>query len=98
MASTVSASGVEAIEKTIEVEAIPQISDRPIEEIYDVEATVQELVKGDWKRVCCNSRKDLDLLLRLSLSIERYAYNSPTNCFMTAYRSSKLSVHDWRTL
>ena len=48
--STVSASGLEAITTTIEVERLEQASGS-IEAIYDVEGTVEELVKGEWTRV-----------------------------------------------
>merc|ERR1711939_438354 len=51
-ASTVSASGVEAIEATIDVQQQPQISDASIEVIYDIDSTVEELLRGGWTRVC----------------------------------------------
>lgn len=49
--STVSASGVEAIEATIEVAPLHQISEWPLEQVYEVERTVQEIFQGGWTKV-----------------------------------------------
>lgn len=49
--STVSASGVEAIETTLEVKPQLQISNASIEQVFDIELTVDELLKGGWTRV-----------------------------------------------
>lgn len=49
--STVSASGVEAIETTIEVTPQVQISEAPLEEVYEVERTVNEILRGGWTKV-----------------------------------------------
>ncbi|KAK9899095.1 diphthamide biosynthesis protein [Cystobasidium minutum MCA 4210] len=50
--STVSASGVEAIETTIEVTPQVQISEAPLEEVYEVERTVNEILRGGWTKIC----------------------------------------------
>lgn len=50
-ASTVSASGVEAIETTIEVTPQVQISKVPLEEIYEVNRTVEEIHRGGFRKV-----------------------------------------------
>jgi hypothetical protein len=49
--STVSASGVEAIESTIEVTPQVQISEVPLEEVYEVDRTVKEIQRGEWTKV-----------------------------------------------
>lgn len=50
--STVSSSGVEAIETSLDhVEPLLQISDVPLETVYDVDSTAAELLKGGWTRV-----------------------------------------------
>jgi diphthamide biosynthesis protein 2 len=99
--STVSASGVEAIEKTIEVEPLQQISDTSIEEIYDVQGTAHELLKGGWKRVCYKPSQRFPVRLADSADFpaslyKRYAYNSQMNCCTIACPSSKLFDLDWR--
>lgn len=97
--STVSASGVEAIEKTIEVEPLQQISDTSIEEIYDVQGTAHELVKGGWKRVCYKPLQRLPVRLADSTDFPaRYACNFQMNCCMIACPSLKLFDLDWRIL
>lgn len=50
--STVSASGVEAIEATLEVTPQVQISEVPLEEVYEVARTVEEIQRGGWTKVC----------------------------------------------
>jgi hypothetical protein len=49
--STVSASGVEAIESIIEVTPQVQISEVPLEEVYEVDRTVKEIQRGRWTKV-----------------------------------------------
>lgn len=49
--STVSASGVEAIESTIEVKPQVQISEVPLEDVYEVDRTVEEIKRGGWTKV-----------------------------------------------
>lgn len=49
--STVSASGVEAIESIIEVTPQVQISEVPLEEVYEVDRTVKEIQRGGWTKV-----------------------------------------------
>lgn len=49
--STVSASGIEAIETTIEVTPQVQISEVPLEEVYEVDRTVLEVKRGGWTKV-----------------------------------------------
>jgi len=49
--STVSASGVEAIESTIEVTPQVQISEVPLGEVYEVDRTVKEIQRGGWTKV-----------------------------------------------
>lgn len=49
--STVSASGVEAIESIIEVTPQVQISEVPLEEVYEVDGTVKEIQRGGWTKV-----------------------------------------------
>ena len=50
--STVSSSGIEAIETSLDhVEPLVQISDVPLETVYDVESTAEELLRGGWTRV-----------------------------------------------
>lgn len=50
--STVSASGVEAIETTIDITPQIQISEVPLEDVYEVDRTVAEIQRGRWTKVC----------------------------------------------
>lgn len=69
--STVSASGVEAIETTIEVTPQAQISEIPLEEVYEVDRTIAEIQRGGWTKVCllCQISKG-----RMPTDVKLFAY------------------------
>ena len=85
--TTFSSSGADVISRSIELEEeVPSVlSPEELEEVYDIARTVDEIEKGDYKRV----RRALGYMLEWSLTytVSRLLCSFPTNCYHIPCRS-----------
>ena len=85
--TTFSSSGADVISRSIELEEeVPSVlSPEELEEVYDIARTVDEIEKGDYKRV----RRALDHMFEglLTSTVSRSLCSFPTSCYHIPCRS-----------